>query len=312
MKHHIDPRIDCVFKALLGSEGNLNLLLNFLNAVLSQELNEPIIWVQILNPFNEKEFIDDKLSVVDVKAKDSQDRLYQVEIQMQRYSNLPARVIYNWADIYSQQLISGNDYHNLKATYSIWLMAEDVVKGDEQYLHEYKLRDDSGRILTEHGGIFILELNKFNDCKIKDDKQIWLKFFKDGESFDDDNSLPDWMNTNEMRQAMSTLKQFSEKEQNYHLYQARQNFLREQRTIQWEFEQNLEQERQLKLAAMQRERAAMQDKDAALLDKVAAMREKDAAMREKEAAIQREEASMQRETVAQQEIAHLKALLGKP
>ena len=50
-----------------------------------------------------------------VKARDSQDRLFQVEIKMQMYSNLPARVIYNWADIYSQQLKSGNDYGKLKA-----------------------------------------------------------------------------------------------------------------------------------------------------------------------------------------------------
>ena len=97
---------------------------------------------------------------------------------------------------------------------------------------------------------------------------------------------------------MSTLRQFSEKEQNYHLYQARQNFLREQRTIQWEFEQSLEQERELKLAAMKREMAALQEKDAAI-------QEKDAAMQEKDAATQREMAALQ-------EIAHLKALLAKP
>jgi hypothetical protein len=33
MKHHIDSKIDCVFKALLGSEENRNLLIHFLNAV---------------------------------------------------------------------------------------------------------------------------------------------------------------------------------------------------------------------------------------------------------------------------------------
>jgi hypothetical protein len=34
MKHHIDPKIDCVFKALLGAEDNRNLLVHFLNAIL--------------------------------------------------------------------------------------------------------------------------------------------------------------------------------------------------------------------------------------------------------------------------------------
>ena len=45
---------------------------------------------------------------------------------------------------------------------------------------------------------------------------------------------------------MSTLRQFSEKERNYHAYQARQNFLREQKTIQIE----LEDEREAKLQAL--------------------------------------------------------------
>jgi hypothetical protein len=40
------------------------------------------------------------------------------------------------------------------------------------------------------------------------------------------------MHTDEMRQAMSTLKAFSEKERAYHAYQARQNYLRQQRSIQ--------------------------------------------------------------------------------
>ena len=39
------------------------------------------------------------------------------------------------------------------------------------------------------------------------------------------------MNTQKMRQAMSTLRQFSEKDKNYFAYQARQNYLRQQMTV---------------------------------------------------------------------------------
>jgi hypothetical protein len=60
---------------LLGSEENFNLLVHFLNAVLVDNLNSPIIEAEILNPYNDKEFLDDKLSVVDVtKPKDSEGR----------------------------------------------------------------------------------------------------------------------------------------------------------------------------------------------------------------------------------------------
>ena len=76
---------------------------------------------------------------------------------------------------------------------------------------------------------------------------------------------------------MSTLRQFSEKERNYHAYQARQNFLREQKTIQLE----LEDEREAKLQAL-------------------------IALRE---ATEREQAAAAREQEALAEIERLKALL---
>ena len=42
----------------------------FLNAVLGQELAAPVARVTLLNPYNKREFLDDKLSIVDVKVQD--------------------------------------------------------------------------------------------------------------------------------------------------------------------------------------------------------------------------------------------------
>ena len=83
---------------------------------------------------------------------------------------------------------------------------------------------------------------------------------------------------------MTTLKVFSDKERAYHAYQARQNFLREQRSIQ----------RRLK-----EERAA----------KEAALQEKDAALKAKETALQEKEAERKAKEAALAEIERLKALL---
>ena len=70
---------------------------------------------------------------------------------------------------------------------------------------------------------------------------------------------------------MKTLKLFSEKERDYHAYQARQNYLREQRTIQIEREedhreiekmqQELERERTEKQAALQREQSLQEENE---------------------------------------------------
>ena len=210
MKHRIDPKIDCVFKALLGSEENRNLLIHFLNAILANELSAPIATVDILNPYNDREFLDDKLSIVDVKAKDDKDQVYQVEIQLASYDYLPTRILYNWADIYSQQLKSGDEYLKLKSTYAIWLLGENLIQGDKNYAHAYQMRNTKGQTFINHGGIWLLELKKFVAKRIKNDQQRWLQFFKKGDQFNDENALPDWMNTPEMRQAMNTaLVQFN-------------------------------------------------------------------------------------------------------
>ena len=82
MDHPIDPKTDCVFKALLGAEDNRDLLIHFLNAILGRDLPSPVTQVDILNPYNEREFVTDKLSIVDVKARDDHARLYQAEIQL--------------------------------------------------------------------------------------------------------------------------------------------------------------------------------------------------------------------------------------
>ena len=105
MHHPIDPKIDCVFKALLGAEDNRALLIHFLNALLGAELPAPISAVEILNPYNEREFLDDKLSIVDVKARDERGRLYQIEIQILVHADLPARMLYAWADLMIPPLI---------------------------------------------------------------------------------------------------------------------------------------------------------------------------------------------------------------
>lgn len=262
MKHQIDPKIDCVFKALLGAEDNRNLLVHFLNAILSADLVTPIATVDILNPYNDKEFLEDKLSIVDVKARDNEGNLYQIEIQLVNFTDLPERILYNWADIYSEQLRNGEGYYRLKPTYSIWLLAENLIKADSDYIHTYKLRDTKGRTLNNHCGIWLLELQKFCEPQVLNEQQRWLRFFKEGEQLNDDLGLPDWMTTEEMRQAMSTLKQFSEKDKDYHAYQARQNFLREQLSRQHE----LDEERQAKNEAIQREQVALKDKADALAE----------------------------------------------
>ncbi|WPL17348.1 PD-(D/E)XK nuclease family transposase [Thiorhodovibrio winogradskyi] len=290
MKHPIDPKIDCVFKALLGAESNRALLIHFLNAILGSALATPITEVELLNPYNEKEYLNDKLSIVDVKARDQRGGLHQVEIQLLTHPDLPARILYNWTDLYSAQLSDGEKYNLLRPTHGIWLLGEDLLPERAEWMHEFRLRDSLGRLLLDHGGIWLLELNKFHADSIQTEQERWLKFFKDGEQLDAD-ALPPWMQTKEMKQAMSTLKAFSDKERAYHAYQARLEFLREQHSI------------QSYLAELRAE--AEQERDKAKQERANAEQERDKAKQERANAEQERRA---KET-ALAELAQLKARL---
>jgi predicted transposase/invertase (TIGR01784 family) len=82
----IDPTVDFAFKRLLGSPDHPAITLHFLNAVFG---GVPVITdVEILNPIMDKEDDVDKMSILDVLARDSTGRFYDIEMQ----TSLPCRV----------------------------------------------------------------------------------------------------------------------------------------------------------------------------------------------------------------------------
>ncbi len=89
--------------------------------------------------------------------------------------------------------------------------------------------------LNEDCAIHVLELEKFARTEITSELERWLRFFKEGRELDD-SALPDYMNTPEMRQAMKTLRLFSERERNYFMYQSRMDAIRVQKTLDQERE----------------------------------------------------------------------------
>ena len=88
----IDPTVDYAFKKLFGDPENSDLLIHLLNAVLKPD--SPIVDVQLLNPFNEKEFAEAKLTVLDIKARDASGAWYNVEMQSSAVGVLRRRLPY--------------------------------------------------------------------------------------------------------------------------------------------------------------------------------------------------------------------------
>jgi predicted transposase/invertase (TIGR01784 family) len=260
MKHKINPTVDCVFKAILGSEENKNLLIHFLNAILELTEGSRIKEVVLKDPYNEREFMSDKLTIVDVKAIDEKGHRYQIEVQLAVHAALAARILYTWSTVYHSQLQKGKNFQKLKPVISIWILDGNLFENIEEYHLPFSLYNQKHQVvLTDHISIHLLQLPKWQKETISTEKDRWIYLFKEGKNVDCDNP-PETLNTEEMRQVMNVLHRFSENEANYLRYQSRLEAILVQNTIL----QEKEQERQEKEQALQLAEREKQEKEQAL------------------------------------------------
>lgn len=89
----VDPKVDYAFKRIFGVPAHAPILMDLLQAVLDFPPGHRIAELEIQNPFNEKEFEDDKMSVVDIQAKDQAGRLFNVEMQMLASATFTRRIL---------------------------------------------------------------------------------------------------------------------------------------------------------------------------------------------------------------------------
>ncbi|MDW8297319.1 MAG: PD-(D/E)XK nuclease family transposase, partial [Raineya sp.] len=70
----LNPKIDLVFKKLFGSEENKDILMSLINAILPP--HQQVADITLKNPYNFADYIEGKLSVLDIKAESVDGRLF--------------------------------------------------------------------------------------------------------------------------------------------------------------------------------------------------------------------------------------------
>ena len=190
----IDPTVDYAFKKLFGSEANTPVLMSLLEAVLNPPPDRRIVALEIINPFNDKDTPDDKLSIVDIKARDQLGRLYNVEMQMVGGHHFPERVLYYWSILYGQQLREGDTYADLCETISISFVNSILFPQVADYHLDFQLRSSRHPqlVFSDRQSMHLLELPKFAKTveKLADPLDVWCYFLVHGADLDPDN-LPD-------------------------------------------------------------------------------------------------------------------------
>ncbi len=157
----IYPTVDYVFKRLFGSPENADLLIHLLNAVLKPAA--AITQVEIQNPFLEKEFEEDKLAVLDIRACDIDRCWFNIEMQTTVPSGLRERLVYYTSCLYIEQMAEGMQYRELLPTISICFLTSSLFpRVAAAHLH-FALADlEHGVSLTDRIQIHTVELTKYN------------------------------------------------------------------------------------------------------------------------------------------------------
>ncbi len=178
---------DIIFKIVFGSESSRPVLRALLNALLSLSGSERIVDLEMLNPHLDKSFVMDKGPILDVKARDGQGRLYNIEVQVAAEADYKDRAVYYLTRMFAGQLEQGDPYSRLARTIGISLCDFNLFPEPEPLHSTFRLYDqEHGRELTD-----ILELHFIELAKFRRDKPLvqmtpfekWLHVLKFGELY---------------------------------------------------------------------------------------------------------------------------------
>ena len=176
------PTNDYVFKRIFGYTGNESITKSLLSSILGQEIKEINLDE---NTFLEKDILDDKLGILDIKATINTNIVCDIEMQVVNQKDIEKRILFYWSKLYNSNITAGKNYNVLKRTIVIMFMNDtiDSLKEIPKYHTQWNIREKEywSTILTDVMELHILELPKLlkinTGNNIKERKlAVWCKF----------------------------------------------------------------------------------------------------------------------------------------
>ena len=218
----ISPRVDLAFKKIFGVEENKDLLISLINSIVGAE--DQVMEVTLLNPYNAKSFKTDKLSILDIKAKGTDGKRFNIEIQISDEADYDKRALYYWAKLYTDQLKEASDYSTLSKAIGIHILNFTSITETDKYHNIFHITEkDSGITYFKDLELHTIELRKFSSnskeelsdivAKVKNSLDIWVAFLTRNDLLNKDN-LPEELNNSTLQKALNVLEvmNFSDEE----------------------------------------------------------------------------------------------------
>ena len=228
MSHKLlNPKNDYVFKRLFGSVGNETITKNLLSCILQQNITD----VQLdCNPILEKNLLDDKVGILDIKAKIDNTTNIDIEMQVTDHKNIEKRILFYLSKMYTKTIKKSQDYSSLEKCIAILITNYniDIIKNIPKYITKWNIREEEYQkiVLTDVMEIYIIELNKFKDYKEKSNHNSlnsWIEFIESPEVVD--------MSNKEIQKAKKVLEEISQDEHEQYLAELREKYIMDQKAI---------------------------------------------------------------------------------
>lgn len=180
---NINPLCDFGFKRIFGTEENKDVLISFLNSILSDQVGE-IKTIRYLNTELLGSMPSEKHLVYDIYCTNNEGDSFIVEMQRGKQNHFSNRIISYIARAISHSLKRGDRLYDFPNIYSLNLLDFNAheFESSERFFWTINLKDDNNKIFSRKITMTFVELRKFaaqvKEVSKEDEKYQWLYLLK--------------------------------------------------------------------------------------------------------------------------------------
>lgn len=220
-------RFDWAAKNILRDKASFVILEGFLSALLK----EKVTIIELLESESNRQRRTAKANRVDVKAKNSKEEIFLIEIQQTSETDYLERIVFSAAKTITDHIDSGINYAGIKKVFSVNIVYFNLGEGNDYLYHGQSIlrgvntgdtllmtgKNSQGLRMVNPKSVFpeyyILRVKKFNDENPSTALDEWMRYFKWG-YIDPDTKVPG------LREAMKQLNvlNLSEKDRQRYEY----------------------------------------------------------------------------------------------
>ncbi len=230
----ISPRVDIAFKKIFGVDENKDLLISLINSIVGEE--DQVKELTLLNPYNPKNFKQDKLSILDIKAKGKDGKRFNIEIQISDEADYDKRALYYWGKLYTEQLKITEDYSLLSKAIGIHILNFTSIPHIAKYHNVFHITEkETGTLYFKDLELHTIELKKFSEnaleelvdiiAKVTNSLDMWVAFLTRHDLLNKDH-LPLALDSPVLRKALDVLDVMNFGEEEREVYEGQLKWLR--------------------------------------------------------------------------------------